>query len=91
MHPRGSCMAKGASEVYEAFAKEFEKQGLFAEYALGTTGCVGPCMKGPTVLVYPDQVMYAQLKAEDVSRIIEEHIKGGEPVAELMISPDIWG
>lgn len=91
LHPRGSCMSKGASEVFDAFAKAFEREGLYAEYALSTTSCTGPCMKGPTVLVYPDQVMYAQIKPEHVPQIIEQHIKGGEPVAELLISPEIWG
>ncbi|OIO72493.1 MAG: ferredoxin [Zetaproteobacteria bacterium CG_4_9_14_3_um_filter_49_83] len=91
MHPRGSCVAKGATAVYEAFARQFEKEKLFGEFALTTTGCLGPCMKGPTVLVYPDGVMYAQLKPEDVPGIIEQHLKGGKPVEDLMISPNIWG
>jgi len=91
MHPRGSCVSKGAPAVYEAFAKQFEQEGLFGRFALTTTGCLGPCMKGATVMVYPEGVMYAQLKPEDVSTIIEEHLKGGDPVKDLLISPDIWG
>jgi len=91
LHPRGSCASKGAAEVYEAFAKQFEREGLFGRFALTTTGCLGPCMKGPTVMVYPDGVMYAQLKPEDVPTIIEQHLKDGEPVESLLISPDIWG
>ena len=91
LHPRGSCVSKGAPAVYEAFAKQFEQEGLFGRFALTSTGCLGPCMKGATVMVYPEGVMYAQLKPEDVSTIIEEHLKGGEPVKELLISPDIWG
>jgi len=91
LHPRGSCVSKKAPDVYEAFAKQFEKEGLFSEFALTTTGCLGPCMKGPTVMVYPDGVMYASLTPEDVPTIIAQHLKGGEPVEELLISPEIWG
>jgi len=91
MHPRGSCAGKGAVAVYEAFARAFEAEGLHGRFALTTTGCLGPCMKGATALVYPDGVMYAQLKPEDIPAIIEQHLKGGEPVTEHMISADIWG
>jgi len=42
-------------------------------------------------MVYPDGVMYAGLSPEDVPAIIEQHLKGGKPVAEKLISPDIWG
>jgi len=91
LHPRGSCVSKGAPDVYEAFARQFEQEGLFGRFALTTTGCLGPCMKGATVMVYPEGVMYAQLKPEDVPTIIEEHLKSGKPVTDLLISPDIWG
>jgi len=91
LHPRGSCASKGAAAVYEAFGKAFEQQNLFGRFALTSTGCLGPCMKGPTVLVYPEGVMYASLKPEDVATIIEQHLIGGEPVQEKLISPDIWG
>jgi len=91
LHPRGSCASKGAAAVYEAFARQLESEKLFGRFALTNCGCLGPCMKGATAMVYPDGVMYAGLSPEDVPAIIEQHLKGGKPVAEKLISPDIWG
>ena len=57
-HPRGSCGANGSAAVFVAFQQQFEKRGLWGRYALTGTGCIGPCGNGPSVLVYPDGVMY---------------------------------
>jgi (2Fe-2S) ferredoxin len=47
-------------------------------------------MMGPSVLVYPEGVMYGNLKKEDVKTIIEQHLLGGEPVSSLMVPAEIW-
>lgn len=49
------------------------------------TGCFGICEQGPVVVVYPDNVWYKTVSVDDVERIMEEHIEGGMPVAELEI------
>ena len=72
------------------FMNEIQSQNLFEKIALTTTGCMGPCMIGPRVLVYPEGVMYGTLKKEDVKTIIAQHLLGGTPVAELMVLADIW-
>ena len=51
---------------------------------------MGPCMIGPSVLVYPEGIMYGKLKKEDVKTIIEQHLLGGEPVASLIVPAEIW-
>jgi len=51
--------------------------------------CLGPCEQGPTVVVYPDGTWYSQVKESDVTTILDEHIKKGQPVSAL--KPDaIW-
>jgi len=51
---------------------------------------MGPCMMGPSVLVYPGGIMYGNLKKADVLTIIEQHLLGGEPVTGLMVPAEIW-
>jgi (2Fe-2S) ferredoxin len=55
-----------------------------------TTGCLGPCSEGPSVLVYPEGVMYAGVKKEDVAEIFDAHLQNGKPVDRLLISRDFW-
>jgi (2Fe-2S) ferredoxin len=51
---------------------------------------MGPCSEGPSVLVYPEGVMYAKVSKGDVARIFDHHLLGGKPVAELKAAPEFW-
>ena len=46
---------------------------------------VGFCAIGAAVMVYPDGVWYAQVRAGDVPEIVEEHIVKGRPVERLAL------
>ena len=51
----------------------FEAGQLYGQFALTSTGCLGICDLGPTVLIYPEGAMYSKVKPEEVAEIIEEH------------------
>ncbi len=90
-HPRGSCSAKGSTALLQEFQQQFEKRGLWGRYALTASGCIGTCGMGPSVLVYPDGVMYGGVGKDDVSAIIEEHLLNNQPVERLKVPAEIWG
>lgn len=46
-------------------------------------GCLGVCVQGPIMVVYPEGVWYCHLNRENIDRIIEEHFKSGAVVEEL--------
>jgi len=91
-----SCSAVGSAEVHEAFERELKARGiLFGKAKKGKnpngsvilTECasVGFCAIGAAVMIYPDGVWYAQVRAKDVAEIIEEHIVGGRVVERLAL------
>lgn len=91
-----SCSAVGSAEVKAAFEKELEAKGLRqgkeskgrnpkGEIVLTDCGSVGFCSIGTAVLVYPEGVWYAQVTADDVHEIIEEHIEKGNIVERLAL------
>ncbi len=82
-HPRPACAASGCGEVFEEFMWQQQQRGLFQEMQITGTFCLGPCGGGPTLLVYPERVMYSGVKKEDVATIIEQHLLGGKPVEHL--------
>jgi (2Fe-2S) ferredoxin len=91
-----SCSANDSAEVRAAFERELTARGLLMGQAkkgknprgsIVLTDCasVGFCAIGAAVLVYPDGVWYAQVRAADVPEIIEEHLLNDRVVARLAL------
>ncbi len=77
------CIASGADEVIAAFKAEIEQQDLAAKVDTKGTGCPGFCERGPVVVIYPEEICYLQVTAEDVPEIIEQTIKKKKVVDRL--------
>ncbi len=88
--PKGSCIARNSQSIIDTFASEFGARELWGRFKVSTTSCLGACMYGPTVVIYPDGVMYQKVKESDVATIIDEHLLGGKPVKNLEAPADVW-
>ncbi|MCU7939563.1 MAG: (2Fe-2S) ferredoxin domain-containing protein [gamma proteobacterium symbiont of Bathyaustriella thionipta] len=89
-HPRPSCGQKNCAEIAEEFYSHLQQSQLFDKIQVTTTGCLGPCSEGPTVLVYPEGIMYGGIKKDDVATIFNEHLRNNKPVEQLMVSKTFW-
>lgn len=49
-------------------------------------GCLRVCREGPIALVYPGGHWYRHASGENLDRIIDEHLIGGQPVQSLLIA-----
>ncbi|MBI5378771.1 MAG: (2Fe-2S) ferredoxin domain-containing protein [Nitrospirae bacterium] len=90
-HPRGSCAEKGSQEVLMQFFEELQQRNLFEKVLVTGSTCTGPCMLGPTVIVYPDGVWYQRVRREDVPTMVTEHLMQGKPVERLRLPDEVWG
>ena len=90
-HPRSSCADKGCGAIYEEFLWTLQQRNLFNRVQVTATGCMGPCSEGPSVLVYPEGIMYARVQKEDVAAIFAEHLEGDQPLERLQVSREFWG
>ena len=46
--------------------------------------CLGVCMGGPILAVYPEGVWYSAVSPELLERIVVEHLRGGQVVEEAV-------
>ena len=48
----------------------------------GMTSCLGVCVAGPIMVVYPEGVWYHHVDERLLARVVEEHLEQGNPVQE---------
>lgn len=81
------CPADGATEVHRLLKEGVAARGLKAQVRVNKSGCFDQCGNGPMVAVYPENVWYAKVDGDRARRILEEHLAGGRPVADLVYDP----
>ena len=52
------------------------------------TSCLGVCIGGPLLAVYPEGIWYRCETDTDVDEILTRHLRDGEPVERLMLRDD---
>ena len=89
-HLRSSCAQHGCGEVYDEFRWELQNRNLSNSVYVMATGCMGPCSEGPSVLVYPEGVMYAKVTKGNIAEIFEQQLMDGSPIEDLKMSREFW-
>ena len=82
-------IAAGARPVLNAFVEEVNNEGLAGKVTVSQTGCVGLCQYEPIVEIYEagkEKVTYVKMTPEKVATVVENHLKGGAPVAEYTVA-----
>ncbi|MCK5200266.1 MAG: (2Fe-2S) ferredoxin domain-containing protein, partial [Spirochaetales bacterium] len=75
------CIASGSLALKKSLEEEIAAANLNLE--VKETGCMGPCSQGPVIMIQPDGIVYESLSTDDASRIIDEHIIGGNIIEDF--------
>jgi NADH:ubiquinone oxidoreductase subunit F (NADH-binding)/(2Fe-2S) ferredoxin/Fe-S-cluster-containing hydrogenase component 2 len=78
------CISSGAGEVQKALISSLQEHKLDDKVRIIMSGCHGFCEKGPIFIVYPEDVFYCGVQAEDVPEIVEEYLVKGNMVERLL-------
>jgi len=88
--PKPSCVTPDTQDLFQHLAQTLMQKGIIGTVQPIQTGCLNRCNAGPVMLVEPGHVMYTGLNKDKITRIIEEHIIGGNIVEEYVIDAELW-
>ena len=78
------CASSKSLKVEAKLIELIKEKKLEQEVDIVRVGCFGLCEAGPVVVVFPEGTFYAHLTEEDAEKIVEEDLKGGNVVKELV-------
>src|SRR5688572_614329 len=83
-----TCPLAQSAEVHATLKREVAAAGLRGAVRVNHSGCMNQCGHGPMVVVYPDDIWYAEVDEPGARRIVAEHLIGGRVVADyLYVAP----
>jgi len=85
------CASSGGKLLSREFEIKLDEYELRKEARVIRTGCLGMCALGPIVIIYPEGVVYSEVRSEDVGEIVSEHIIKGNIVKRLLYSNTMAG
>ncbi|MCF6147890.1 MAG: (2Fe-2S) ferredoxin domain-containing protein [Candidatus Kuenenia sp.] len=69
---RKSCADGNSSSVLSLLKDAIAEQGWKGRVRVSQSGCLGLCMKGPNVLLYPQKIWFSSVAESDVPDIMKK-------------------
>ena len=85
------CTSSNSGKIIEKLEEEFKAKGLTDKVQIVKTGCFGLCERGPIMIVYPEGSFYSRVNIDEIPRIVDEHLIGGNPVKEFLYEETVDG
>lgn len=79
-----ACKEKNSEDLFLSLVHEIEAAGLKDQVQVIKGGSFGLAEEGPGIKVLPDEIVYTQMSADKVKKVVHEHFAKGNIVEEYM-------
>ena len=69
-----SCSEKDSEEILMKLRSHINENGLVHKYNVSKSLCLGHCLNGPTIAIYPDGIILRKVSLKDVDEIIKNYL-----------------
>jgi (2Fe-2S) ferredoxin len=86
-----SCAKFNAQEAFDHCKNLVKQAGLAGagQVRVNKAGCLDRCAGGPVAVVYPEGVWYSYVDNNDITEIVESHLKNNQVVDRLLLDPTV--
>jgi NADH-quinone oxidoreductase subunit F len=87
----GGCIACGSLSIKSELEKKLKEKNLDKKILVKATGCLGPCSKGPAILLKKSGIFYQKVRMADIDTFIDQQLIQGKPIEKLLYYSDDEG
>ena len=67
---RQSCADNNSQVLKDRLKEAVHEKGWKGKVRISTSGCMGLCAQGANVLIYPQQIWFAETQVDDAAKIL---------------------
>ncbi len=66
-----SCGAKDSTQLLKNLKKRLKSAGLWGDYKVTKSGCLGPCKQGIAAALHPDNLLITEISLDDEDKLYD--------------------